>query len=64
MFLGILQNFDFLKRGRNLVGAGPRLDLLRWSMGSGGMGNHRVLLHDESMEEEAEMGQFLRFGVS
>lgn len=46
------------------MGAGPRLDLLRWSMGCGGMGNHGVMLHDESMEEEAEMGQFLRFGVS
>lgn len=33
-------------------------------MGCGGMGNHGVMLRDESMKEEAEMGQFLRFGVS
>lgn len=63
-FWAFFKILTFSKRGRNLVGAGPRLDLLRWSMGCGGMGNHGVMLHDESMEEEAEMGQFLRFGVS
>ena len=43
---GHSSNFDFLKGGRNLVGAGPRLDLLRCSMGYGGTGNHRVMLYD------------------